>query len=249
MAKRQTPTEQKRQTGQHRRSGSDLRTAGENDVAPHPLLTLQRQVGNAQVARMLAQRAAVEEEEELQMKRDPEVQRVAAEEEDELQMKRDPDVQRAAVEEEDELQMKRDVPEVGLEGGPVSDSVAGRIRGKKGGGSPLDDGTRATMESHFGTSLEDVRVHTDGESGVLNRSLGAKAFTTGSDIFLGHGASSGDRNLLAHELTHVVQQRSMSGSGQMTVGPAGDRYEQEADAIAARVVSGADPAQRAPDEE
>ena len=135
-------------------------------------------------------------------------------------------------EEEDELQMKRDVPEVGLEGGPISDGLAGRIQAKKGAGAALEQGTRGQMEETFGTSFEHVRVHTDSESGAINRSLGAKAFTTGSDIFFGPGASPSDHSLLAHELTHVVQQRSMSGSGRMTVGPAGDSYEQEADAAA-----------------
>ncbi|HZB96044.1 MAG TPA: hypothetical protein VE268_08795, partial [Herpetosiphonaceae bacterium] len=117
------------------------RTSHESEAAPaagdalHPLLNLQRQIGNARVARMLAQRqpasvqrAAEEDEDELQMKRDPQVQRAAAEDdEDEVQMKRDPQVQRAAEEDEDELQMKRDAPEVGLEGGPISDQLAGRI--------------------------------------------------------------------------------------------------------------------------
>jgi Domain of unknown function (DUF4157) len=93
-------------------------------------------------------------------------------------------------------------------------------------------------------------VHTGADSQQLNRSLGAKAFTTGSDIFFGEGASPADKGLLAHELTHVVQQRDMAGGGPMTVGPAGDAYEAEAEATAAAVSSGAAPAaQRAPEDE
>jgi hypothetical protein len=129
-------------------------------------------------------------------------------------------------------------PEVGMEGGPVSDALAGRIESQRGGGSALDEGTRTAMEGSFGTSFEGVRVHSDSESAQLNQSISAKAFTTGSDIFLGQGASAGDHDLMAHELTHVVQQREMSASGPLSVGPAGDSYEQQADAAAAAVASG-----------
>jgi len=214
------------------------------------VLALQRQVGNAQIQRMLAQRSAVEEEEPLQAKRDPSAVQRAAEEE-ELQAKRDPQmVQRE--EEEEELQAKRDdtlqrrpEAEVGLEGGPVSEGVQGMIQSKRGGGSALDGGTRASMEGSFGESFDDVRIHHDSESDSLNRSLGAKAFTTGSDIFFRQDASPSDRSLLGHELTHVVQQREglVGGGSGMHVGPANDSYEQAADATSAAVASGGGVAQ------
>jgi hypothetical protein len=93
------------------------------------------------------------------------------------------------------------------------------------------------MEGALGTSFGEVRVHTDTEADVLNRSVSAVAFTTGSDIFFSQGSfeptSAEGRQLLAHELTHVVQQRGVSGSGPLTVGPAGDSHEQEADATSA----------------
>ncbi len=199
----------------------------------HPLISLQRQLGNAHIARMLAQREA------------------APEEEDELQLSRDPAVQReAAPEEEDELQLSRAAPEVGPEGGPVSDRTASRINAMRGGGSGLDADARSAMEHNLGESFADVRVHTGPEAHQLNRSLGARAFTTGNDIFFGEGASPSDRGLLAHELTHVAQQRGMTGGGPLTVGPADDAYEAEAEARAAAVSSGATPpAQREPLEE
>jgi len=66
------------------------------------------------------------------------------------------------------------------------------------------------MESALGSDLSGVRVHTGGEADVLNRSLQAKAFTTGSDVFFSQGAyrpgSASGSHLLAHELAHVVQQ-------------------------------------------
>jgi Domain of unknown function (DUF4157) len=195
------------------------------EQAPHPLVALQRQVGNAQVARMLAQREG--EEEELQAKHDP-IQREG--EEEEVAAKHDP------IQREGEAAPQA---EVGLEGGPLSSDLSGRISSRRGGGAALDSGTRATMEQSFGTSFEDVRVHTDGESDALNRSISAKAFTTGSDVFFRKDASPSDQSLLAHELTHVVQQRGMGGSGGgMSVGAAGDTHEQQADQVSQAVTSG-----------
>ncbi len=219
--------------------------AADSHTPAHPLLTLQRQLGNAQVARMLAQREGGDEEDEIQAKHDA-VQR-ESEEEDEIQAKHDP-VQRES-EEEDEIQAKHDTvqreadavrPEVGLAGGPISAELSGRINSKRGGGATLDAGTRASMEGTFGTGFGDVRIHHDAESDALNRSISAKAFTTGSDIFFRKDASPGDQGLLAHELTHVVQQRAgaVGGGGGMSVGTAGDSHEQEADAVAAQITSG-----------
>ncbi len=220
----------------------------------HPLVALQARAGNQAVARMV-QRAAEEdelqmkhdpsiqrveaEEEELQMKHDPSIQRVE-EEEEELQMKHDPSVQRAA-EEEEELQMKHDpTPRVGLEGGPVGADIASRIDSQRGGGSGLNSSFRAQMEGAFGADFGDVRVHQDAQADTLNRQMTAKAFTTGNDIFLRSDASPGDSHLMAHELTHVVQQRSggSPAGGGMTAGPANDPQEHEADQVASEVLSG-----------
>jgi hypothetical protein len=145
---------------------------------------------------------------------------------------------------EDEIMAKHDTdiassgPEVGLEGGPISDELSNRINAKRGGGSTLDSGTRARMESAFGSSFADVRIHADSESDSLNRSVSARAFTTGSDIFFSRNANPTDTSLLAHELTHVVQQRGASSSGPLTVGPAGDSHETAADAAAGSIASG-----------
>jgi hypothetical protein len=201
----------------------------------HPLLALQRQVGNQAVAGMLAQR---QEEEELQAKRDAMLQR---QEEDELQAQRDASLQRQEDEEQEEeaLQAK---PAIGLEGGPVGAATAGRIEAARGGGQPLDPASRATMERAFDTSFADVRLHTGAEASALSREIGALAFTTGDDVFIRDDTASPDtedgQRLLGHELTHVVQQRTMPSTGQgMRVGPAGDHYEQAADAKAAEIAA------------
>lgn len=201
------------------------RHASEHDgsaAAQHPLVSLQRQVGNATIARTLAQREAPE---------------------DELLAKHDTDAGSST------STIAR-LPEVGLEGGQISDDLSGRINSQRGGGSSLDPGTRSSMESAFGDRFDDVRIHTGSEADHLNRSISAKAFTTGTDIFFSDKASPSDSNLLAHELTHVVQQRGMdTSSGPMTVGPAGDSHEQAAEAAATTVSSGGSAAaQRASDE-
>lgn len=212
-----------------------------------PLSRLQAAAGNRAVARMVQrgndaalasatlQRAA--EEDELQMKHDTALQREGDEEE--LQMKHDAALQRAGPEEE-ELQMKHDpAPQVGLEGGPVGPEITSAIDSARGSGSGLEAGFRSRMEHSFGADLSGVRVHQDAASDTLNRQLTARAFTTGNDIFLRGDASASDHHLMAHELTHVIQQRSGgSGSGEMTAGPANDPQEAEADRTAEAVLSG-----------
>lgn len=211
-------------TGDHQSALKRKIEGGPSDgSAPvHPLLALQSQIGNAQVARLLAQRE---------------------EDNDEVAAKHDTSAQRE--EDQDEVSAKHE--QVGIEGGPVGPDTAQRISSARGGGSSLDGSTRASMESGFGTSFEDVRVHHDSESDVLNRRLTSHAFTTGSDIFLRSDASPSDSRLMAHELTHVVQQRSMGGGGGMSVGAAGDPHEAHADSMADNVLSqSAPPAQAAP---
>jgi flagellar motor protein MotB len=102
-------------------------------------------------------------------------------------------------------------------------------------GRPLDPEARALMEARFGHDFSRVRVHTDHDASALNHALGALAFTVGHDVFFrdGHldaGTPPG-RALLAHELTHVIQQHHGGGEGRLGLGSPGDRYEQEADAV------------------
>ena len=92
----------------------------------------------------------------------------------------------------------------------ASDDIAQKLREKKGVGSPLPSTIQAKMEQGFGTDFSRVRVHTGTEAAQLNQQLGAKAFTYGPDVYFNQGeyqpASSEGQRLLAHELTHVVQQ-------------------------------------------
>jgi hypothetical protein len=129
----------------------------------------------------------------------------------------------------------------------LDDETAGRINHQRGGGQPLDSAMASLMGEATGHDLSEVRVHTSPEAVGLNQQLEAKAFTTGQDIFFSDGAyqpgSTSGQQLLAHELTHVVQQSSGAvpggGSG-MTVNAPGDSFEQQADAVA-RVALGTGP--------
>ena len=117
-----------------------------------------------------------------------------------------PKVQREEMDEE----MLQAAANHGLEGGDVDADVARSIQSAKGGGAPLHDGVRSSMEGAFGADFSGVNVHTGPQADALNRSLNARAFTTGNDIFFGQGqynpGSTGGQELIAHELTHTVQQ-------------------------------------------
>ena len=102
----------------------------------------------------------------------------------------------------------------------VGDSIESDISRETGRGSGLDGSTRGQFEGFFGVDLGGVRLHADSKSAELSRSLGAEAFTVGNDVFFGEGrftpGSSSGMGLLAHELTHVVQQ---GGSSMRRVDP------------------------------
>ena len=146
--------------------------------------------------------------------------------------------QRQAEEEEEELQAKAAggvQRQGGGEGFRLDDETAGRISRARGGGQPLDPAVRTQMGEAMGHDFGEVRVHTDAEADDLNQELSAQAFATGRDIFFRQGAydpsSGAGRELIAHELTHVVQQSSgrVSATGSAaTVRPPGDAFEQEA---------------------
>ncbi|HYV10297.1 MAG TPA: DUF4157 domain-containing protein [Pyrinomonadaceae bacterium] len=93
---------------------------------------------------------------------------------------------------------------------PVQSSVAANIHALNGGGSPLPQSTRAFFEPRFGVDFSHVRVHTDSRAAETAGSIQARAFTVGQHIAFGEGRyephSHAGRELLAHELTHVIQQ-------------------------------------------
>ncbi|MCM2415365.1 DUF4157 domain-containing protein [Streptomyces sp. RKAG290] len=113
-----------------------------------------------------------------------------------------------------------------------------------GSSRPLDDSVRGEMENRFGTDFGDVRLHTGPAAERSAADIGARAYTAGSHVVIGRGG--GDKHTLAHELTHVVQQRrgpvsgTDSGHGFALSDP-GDRFEKAAEANAHKVMAGPAP--------
>lgn len=99
-------------------------------------------------------------------------------------------------------------------GGAASEAVVNQISATKGSGNSMDSNTQTFMQSRFDTDFTDVKIHTGGESIQMNRELNAEAFTVGNDIYFNEGQynpnSSEGKYLLAHELTHTVQQKNVN---------------------------------------
>jgi hypothetical protein len=126
--------------------------------------------------------------------------------------------------------------------GAVDDEIANSIQSERGTGQGLDDAARRDLEPAFGEDFSDVRVHTDSKADSLNRAVSAEAFTTGRDIFFRHGSynpgSADGQKLLAHELTHVVQQRNAPPAQDLTVSDPSDESELQAGHVADSVSGG-----------
>lgn len=130
--------------------------------------------------------------------------------EEEIQRKIDsPSFLQAAGTEDDEdtsLMAKRGSAAASI----VSAETAADLFASKGEGDPLQKNTQAEMERGFGVDFSRVRIHTDPSAVKMSKNLGAQAFTHGSDIYFNQGKfdtqSKEGKRLLAHELTHVVQQ-------------------------------------------
>jgi len=123
---------------------------------------------------------------------------------------------------------------------PVLDVV------NSGGGQPLEPGVRADMEARLGHDFGDVRVHHDARAGESAQAVNAHAYTVGPNIVFQRDrydpSSDEGRITLAHELTHVVQQRSgpvdgTSAPGGIRVSDPSDRFERDAAANAERAMS------------
>jgi hypothetical protein len=164
--------------------------------------------------------AQAQEEEEAQAQEEEEAQ-AKAQEEEEAQTRSDEE--EAQAQEEEEAQARAAKPRPGKEeeepvqarssrGGGlcVSEEVSRQVRAARGRGNPLSGPVRAKMEAQFGADFSGVRIHTDSLAAQLSTALRAQAFTRGNDIFFNEGrfapGSRSGEHLLAHELTHTVQQ-------------------------------------------
>jgi len=112
------------------------------------------------------------------------------------------------------VQRQITVRSAGDAGGELSSEWEGELQRAKSGGQPLSPSVKEPMERAFGADFGGVRVHTGAQADMLARSIQAKAFTTGQDVFFRKSeyapGSRGGQELIAHELTHVVQQKGMT---------------------------------------
>ena len=116
------------------------------------------------------------------------------------------------LDEEEKIMRKPTLRAQGESGGPLAANVESEIQSAKGGGQALDPDLQVRMGKAMGADFSGVRVHTGAQSDRLNESIQAKAFTMGQDVFFKQGAYQpgrrGGQELIAHELTHVIQQGS-----------------------------------------
>ncbi len=146
---------------------------------------------------------AMEEEETAQMQEEEETAQMQ-EEEESMQKQEEEEAAQMKEEEEAAVQTKG--------GGPASTTaIEHQLKRNKGKGSPLSGDAKTEMEQGFGADFSDVKIHTDSEAAEMADALGAQAFTHGNDVYFNEGKydpqQKEGKHLLAHELTHTIQQQ------------------------------------------
>ncbi len=142
------------------------------------------------------QKKEMNKEEPVQKKEEEEVQKKEMKEEEPVQKK-----------EEEEVQKKEKVAEEKAE-------IESRLKKTKGGGNPMSKAIKLEMENAFGADFSTIRIHTDSNAVSMCQEMKAQAFTNGNDIYFNKGKynpnSAAGKQLLAHELTHTIQQGAVS---------------------------------------
>ncbi|UBZ10420.1 DUF4157 domain-containing protein [Leeuwenhoekiella palythoae] len=135
-----------------------------------------------------------------------------SEEEEAVQAKEEEETVQAKTEENEEETLQAKLQTTAT----PSTSIQERLKNNKHNGEPMAPATQTRMEQNFGTNLSDVRIHTDVNAQKMSADLGAQAFTSGRDIYFNEGkyapgSPEGD-GLLAHELTHTIQQGAIANN-------------------------------------
>ncbi len=217
--------------------GAIQKKEGEEEVQQKPLASsitpLVQKMGASEEENAQAKLQRKEEEEPAQAKEEEEVQKkgdeeeAQAKEEEEVQKKGDEEEAQAKEEEEvqkkgedEEAQAKEDEEAQAKEEEEVQKKSSGHQKNANGiekklrngsGGQKLDADTKAEMEQGFGADFSHVRIYNDAEAQNMSKDIGAQAFTHGNDIYFSDGKynpnSKEGKHLLAHELTHTIQQK------------------------------------------
>jgi hypothetical protein len=158
-----------------------------------------------------------EEDKKVQKKSDKEedkkVQKKGEKEEDKKVQKKCADCEgedKKAQKKEEKKEEKKPVQAKSKDSNSVNDGVESDLNSSKGGGNGMDKNTKREMESGFGADFSNVNIHTDSKAVKMSEELGAQAFTHGNDVYFNKGKynpeSKEGKHLLAHELTHTIQQ-------------------------------------------
>lgn len=199
-----------------------------NTLDKSPAATVQRKCKQCEAEEEKVQ-PKMEDEEDVQLKSaeedEPVQKKPATEEEENVQLKgveeEDLSLQKKESEEE-EVQLKSEAPHANQ-----NQSLSAQLTKSAGSGSRLPLLVRNQMENSFGADFSQVNIHTDNAAIQMNKDLHAQAFTHGADIYFNKGkydpSSSGGKRLLAHELTHVVQQTAPKSPMTQTKGSNGQQ--------------------------
>jgi hypothetical protein len=141
-------------------------------------------------------------------------------------------------------QTMRRLHHLGTQGqsGRIAENAAQAAAALGGSGRALDSRTRSELEPRFGYDFSSVRVHTDGAAARASRSIGAVAYTAGTDIAFDTGRyqpnTAPGQALLAHELTHVAQQSHRAADTRSVVAPTNSASEEEANRVSSLISAG-----------
>lgn len=176
-------------------------------------LFVQKQSDEHEMEDSMQMAPGEENEEQLMSQPEEEEQIQANEEEEQVQMQEEEEEVQAK-EEEEPLQAKGDRSEGRQKQAEMMEPL---LHQKKGAGSSLEGKSKALMEQGFGADFSQIRIHTDTESHRMNQAIHAQAFTYGNDIFFNKNKyqpeSREGKRLLAHELTHTIQQKGKKPTG------------------------------------
>ncbi|WP_299260777.1 DUF4157 domain-containing protein [uncultured Aquimarina sp.] len=157
---------------------------------------------------------AMEEEEPVQAMEEEEPVQAMEEEEPVQAMEEEEPVQAKCAECENEGEVQK-MEEEGIQAKSKKTNTSGSIESKlnNSGGSKLSGNTKNEMESGFGADFSNVNIHTGSNAVQMSQELGAQAFTHGNNVYFNEGkynpSSKEGKHLLAHELTHTIQQKGM----------------------------------------
>lgn len=195
-------------------SAGEIASASRMTLADEPAVQRQSEEEEEEPvqARSAQRESEVEEEKEAAQRSFLQRQADDQEEEEAIQALR---IQRLTAEEEEETVQARGAE--GIDSGFVLD--------RQSAGAPLRPDVRGKLEAGIGADLGDVRVHEDGNARAASAAINAHAFTHGNHIWLGEGQAQSNLHLMAHEATHVVQQRGGSKNSRRAVSAATPRVQ------------------------